>query len=199
MFLKKTANKLSIQHKKWFYWNLWNYLPEKCNKKNHNKKSAQFLRIAILKNFAKSTRKHLCWNPFFIEFSGLQFYLTRDSSTDVFNNAFSLKHLRPMPKFHGPTPPTPKFLPTPFFWPTPKFYRPTQPLWSTQIFGPRHSRTHVPRTHASPCNPHDLADSLTILTSNNLCFTEFSANIHWNTRLAASDVFHMFTQSIKFF
>ena len=23
--------------------------------------------------------------------------------------------------------------------------------------------------------------------------------IHWNTRLAASDVFHMFTQSIKFF
>ena len=23
--------------------------------------------------------------------------------------------------------------------------------------------------------------------------------VHWNTRLAASDVFHMFTQSIKFF
>ena len=32
-----------------------------------------------------------------------------------------------------------------------------------------------------------------------LCFTEFSTKIHWNTRLAASDVFHMFTQSIKFF
>ena len=33
----------------------------------------------------------------------------------------------------------------------------------------------------------------------NFCFTEFSTKIHWNTRLAASDVFHMFTQSIKFF
>ena len=32
-----------------------------------------------------------------------------------------------------------------------------------------------------------------------LCFTEFSTKIHWNTRLAASDVFHMFIQSIKFF
>ena len=28
------------------------------------------------------------------------------------------------------------------------------------------------------------------------CFTEFSTKIHW---MAASDVFHMFTQSIKFF
>ena len=34
------------------------------------------------------------------------------------------------------------------------------------------------------------------LTWKNLCFTE---KIHWNTRLVASDVFHMFTQSIKFF
>ena len=39
---------------------------------------------------------------------------------------------------------------------------------------------------------------LTILTGRNLCFTEFSTNIHRNTRLAASDVFHMFPQSIKF-
>ena len=30
----------------------------------------------------------------------------------------------------------------------------------------------------------------------NLCLTE---KIHWNTGLAAFDVFHMFTQSIKFF
>ena len=30
-------------------------------------------------------------------------------------------------------------------------------------------------------------------------FTEFSTKIHWNTRLVASDVFHMFTQSVKFF
>ena len=40
---------------------------------------------------------------------------------------------------------------------------------------------------------------LTILTGKNFYFTEFSTKIHWNTRLAASDVFHMFTQSIKFF
>ena len=33
----------------------------------------------------------------------------------------------------------------------------------------------------------------------NLCFTEFSTKIHWNTLLAVSDVFHMLTQSIKFF
>ena len=32
---------------------------------------------------------------------------------------------------------------------------------------------------------------------NNL--TWFSTKIHWNTRLATSDAFHMFTQSIKFF
>ena len=143
--------------------------PKNVIKKNHNNKSVQsFYKIAILKNFAKFTRKHLCWNPFFIEFSGLQLYLTRGSSTDLFKNAFSLKHLRPVPKFHGPTPPTPKFLPTL------KFYRPTQPPWRMKIFGPRHSRTHAPRTHASPRNPHNLADSLTTLTWNNLCFTEFS-------------------------
>ena len=40
---------------------------------------------------------------------------------------------------------------------------------------------------------------LTILTAKNFCFTEFSTKINWNTRLAASDVFLMFTQSIKFF
>ena len=33
----------------------------------------------------------------------------------------------------------------------------------------------------------------------NLCFTELSTKIHRNTRLAVSDVFHMFAQSIKFF
>ena len=40
---------------------------------------------------------------------------------------------------------------------------------------------------------------LTILAWKNLCFTKFSTKIHWITRLTASDVFHMFTQSIKFF
>ena len=39
----------------------------------------------------------------------------------------------------------------------------------------------------------------TILTGKNLCFTELSTKIHGNTRLAASDVVHMFTQSIQFF
>ena len=40
---------------------------------------------------------------------------------------------------------------------------------------------------------------LMIHTRKNLYFTELSTKIHWNTRLAASDVFHMFTQSINFF
>ena len=39
--------------------------------------------------------------------------------------------------------------------------------------------------------------TLIILTWKNLRFTEFSTKIHWNARLAASDIFHMFTQSIK--
>ena len=38
---------------------------------------------------------------------------------------------------------------------------------------------------------------LTILTGKNLCFTEFSTKIHSNTKLAASDVFHMFTRSFN--
>ena len=33
----------------------------------------------------------------------------------------------------------------------------------------------------------------------NLCSTEFSTKIYWSTRLAASYIFHMFAQSIKFF
>ena len=32
-----------------------------------------------------------------------------------------------------------------------------------------------------------------------LVLIEFNTKIHWNSRLAASEVFHMFTQSIKFF
>ena len=37
-----------------------------------------------------------------------------------------------------------------------------------------------------------------MLTQKNLCFTEFCTKIHLNTRLAASDVFHMFTQLSSF-
>ena len=32
-----------------------------------------------------------------------------------------------------------------------------------------------------------------------LCFTHFSTRIYWNRSLAASDLFHMFTQPIKFY
>ena len=39
---------------------------------------------------------------------------------------------------------------------------------------------------------------LMILTGKNLCFTEFSTKIYWNTRLVASDVFHMFIQLSSF-
>ena len=37
------------------------------------------------------------------------------------------------------------------------------------------------------------------LALKRLSFTEFSSKIHWNTRFAASHIFHRFTQSIKFF
>ena len=48
-------------------------------------------------------------------------------------------------------------------------------------------------------NHTDELSSLTILVWKNLFFTEFNTKIHWNARLATSDVFHMFTQWIKFF
>ena len=38
-----------------------------------------------------------------------------------------------------------------------------------------------------------------ILQGKTYDFTEFSTEIHRNERLAASDVVHMFTQSIKLF
>ena len=44
---------------------------------------------------------------------------------------------------------------------------------------------------------HVCQRNLTILTWKNLRFTEFSTKINRNTRLAVSDVFHKFTQSIK--
>ena len=44
------------------------------------------------------------------------------------------------------------------------------------------------------CGMNNVPQVLTILTGKNLCFTEFSKKIHRNTRFAASDVFHIFTQ-----
>ena len=52
--------------------NLSNYLPGKCNENHSNKSVQSFYKIAILKIFAKFTRKHLCGSLFFNEFSGLQ-------------------------------------------------------------------------------------------------------------------------------
>ena len=42
-------------------------------------------------------------------------------------------------------------------------------------------------------------DLLTILTGKKSCLTESSTKIHWNTRLAASDVFYILALSLKFF
>ena len=62
-------------------------------------------------------------------------------------------------------------------------------------------RSHLNQVkHLWKLRPADIQIGfLTILTWKNLGFTEFSTTIHWNKRLAAFDVFHMFTQSIKFF
>ena len=46
--------------------------------------------------------------------------------------------------------------------------------------------------------PHFNDLSLTILREK-LPLTVFNTKIHWNTKLAASDIFHTFTQSSKFF
>ena len=32
-----------------------------------------------------------------------------------------------------------------------------------------------------------------------LCFTQFTTRIYWNRSLAASDIFYMFTQSVKYY
>ena len=50
-------------------------------------------------------------------------------------------------------------------------------------------------TDESDFSENEIPD-LTILKWKNLRST---GKIHWNTRLAVSDVFHMFTQSIKLF
>ena len=42
-------------------------------------------------------------------------------------------------------------------------------------------------------------NALTMHTGKNLCFTEFSTKIHRNTWMAASNIFHIFSQSIKLF
>ena len=44
----------------------------KNDKQNSNKSVPSFYKIGILKNFAKFTRKHQCWNLFLNKFSGLQ-------------------------------------------------------------------------------------------------------------------------------
>ena len=41
-----------------------------------------------------------------------------------------------------------------------------------------------------------LTESLHDTHMENLCFTEFNTKIHWSAKLAASDAFHMFAQSV---
>ena len=132
-----------------------------------------FCKIAILKNFAKFTRKHLCWNLSF--FSDLQPETLSNyrllhrcfccKFSEVFKNVFFIKHLRPIPKFrptlfffwpqpkfNGPTPPTLKFQPTP---PTPFFLTQAKMLWTHAKIWPR------PPTHPHyPRHPRYLAESV---------------------------------------
>ena len=59
---------------------------------------------------------------------------------------------------------------------------------------------HVPdETRMNNQASYLVCTCLTILPLKNLYFTVISTKIHLNTRLAASDTFHVFTQSIKFF
>ena len=68
-----------------------------------------------------------------------------------------------------------KFLKTPFF---------TEHLWWLLFIWPKAQDKNF--------------NILTILTWKNLCFTEFSTKIHWNARLAASDVFRLNNQLSSF-
>ena len=132
-----------------------------------------FCKIRILKNFAKLTRKHLCWSLFFNKFSCFQ-------PTSLFSRKFQRRYFRVnLVKFliilnnfliiHlRPTPPTPS---TPFFWPTPKFYGLTPP---TSKLDSRYLRTHAltlstPPTY--PRYPRYLADSIWMYHYKNMVNT----------------------------
>ena len=67
---------------------------------------------------------------------------------------------------------------------------------SAMTCSPKKFSKYVYRYHT--LKVFQVGSCLTILTRKNLYFTEFSTKIHQNERLGASDVFHMFTQSIKF-
>ena len=49
-------------------------------------RSQMFSKVGVIKNFAKITRKHLCWSLFFSKVAGLQpaALLKRNSNTGVF-------------------------------------------------------------------------------------------------------------------
>ena len=77
-----------------------------------------------------------------------------------------------------------------------KFYTPDCHILKSTDVWTRRLRLTTQLYHTKlPCQK----PMLTILTGKNLCFTKFNTKTHWNTRLAPSDVFHMFTKSIKFF
>ena len=58
--------------------------------------------------------------------------------------------------------------------------------------------SHAKLVFLSLCTTSVSFESTTLIWKN-FCFTEFSTNIYWNTELAVSEVFHMITQSFKFF
>ena len=45
---------------------------------------------------------------------------------------------------------------------------------------------------------HEICYFLNVTHRGDLSFTEFITKIHWNTRLAASDIFHIFTELSSF-
>ena len=137
-------------------------------------KSVQlFYKISVPKNFAKLTRKHLCWISFLVNLQAFSLHFIQQETPaqvffckfcETFNNIFLTKH-RPMPKTPkiGPTPLTPFFLThAKILWThatQATFLTHAKILWTTPPkpptpnFDPRHLRysrhpdTHV--THAT--------------------------------------------------
>ena len=60
-------------------------------KKDSNKSVQSFYKIGIFKNFAKVTRKYLCWSLFINKFAGIQpcNFIQQDIPAQVFSCNFS--------------------------------------------------------------------------------------------------------------
>ena len=161
---EKTANELLIQHKKWCYWKPFKLFPKNVIKKHSNKSVQWLYKIAILKNFAKFTSKHLCWNLFFNEFSGLWpaiLFKWRLQHRCFLVNL--VKFLTMSFQYNTSDPSQNSMDP---HYPRQNFIDPCNPRKPTQIFHPRDPHkfsthtTHAPSQPTSPRNPHNLADLL---------------------------------------